>query len=67
MSNIKAVLLWIPWYRKCFSYTINVYHMWLTHLQQSLDRPPTLDLNIAMLGTVTPAPADVGVNPDHNG
>jgi hypothetical protein len=28
-------------------------------------RPPTLHLNIAMLGAVTPYPADASLNPDY--
>jgi hypothetical protein len=36
-----------------------------SHTCDSLDRPPALHLNVVKLDTVTPTPADVGLNPNN--
>jgi len=41
--------------------------MYVTHLRHSSDRAYALNLIIMMLGTVTPTPADVGLNLDDKG
>jgi hypothetical protein len=37
------------------------------HVCDSLDRLPTLPLNVVVLGTVVPSPAGVGLNLDDKG
>jgi len=55
-------------YMACFtSMLFNVYYMCVAHLWYSSDRPLTMHSNITLLGTVTPAPADVGLNLNDDG